>query len=113
MTTKKERVIQNLYDIQKIDSWEDSGTFMAAVEGVLHFHGYKFEDIDDVREAQKEDASQHVSLGINSTGEDLIEYCPAFIYEDSEEAFCDLTNCRMSFDKFREICITYIDFTEK
>ena len=114
-TLKRERIIKNLYDLQCLDSWEDSEHFMEAVEGVRIHFGIKWIDLNDVEfelieryKSEMPGASR--SCVLDNVAEDD-QYKLIDKFDTTEELFADETCSAMTFEKFRALCLEYMDFS--
>lgn len=115
-TAKRERIIKNLYDLQCLDSWEDSEHFMEAVEAIRMFYGILWISIEDVQKSIKDRYLERFSYYEIDTIFDAIyddeRYIETTRYVETPELFADVTCSSMTFEKFRSLCLEYMDFSQ-
>lgn len=105
-TAKRERIIKNLYDLQCLDSWEDSEHFMEAVEAIRIYFVIRWVDLLDIVENEC-----RASYG-DPDPEENYKYRILRKHNHTSEVFADLTNCGMKFYDFRALCLEYMDFSQ-
>lgn len=100
---KRELIIKNLYDLQQLDSWEDNRDFISCVCLILSNNGVKWFQLSDI-------IDNELRLSFGDPHDDY-KHRILLSFNDSIESFADLTNCGMTFDTFRTICLEYMDFS--
>lgn len=114
-TLKRERIIKNLYDLQRLDSWEDSEHFMEAIDGIRMHFGIKWVDLNDVEfnileRYRKEMPNVSRSCILDNAEEDE-QYKLIDRFDSTHELWSDECASSMTFDKFRTLCLEYMDFS--
>jgi len=115
-TSKRERIIKNLYDLQCLDSWEDGEHFMEAVEGIRIHFGIKWIPLESVQDSiigqYKEEMRFAPYENVMDAALEDGRYIETLQYMDTQELFSDITCSSMKFDDFRTLCLEYMDFSQ-